>query len=32
VEVPRDQIQAGDQVAVSALMQLVQGMPVKPKS
>lgn len=28
VEVPRDQVQPGDQVAVSALTQLVQGTPV----
>ena len=29
VEVPRDQVNAGDQVAVSGLAQLVNGMPVK---
>jgi RND family efflux transporter MFP subunit len=31
VEVPGDQVQPGDQVAVSALTQLVQGTPVKPR-
>ena len=30
VEVPRDEVNAGDQVAVSGLAQLVNGMPVKP--
>lgn len=32
VEVPRAAVQPGDQVAVSALTQLIQGTPVKPKS
>jgi membrane fusion protein, multidrug efflux system len=32
VEVPRDQINPGDRVVVSALNQLVQGTPVKPRS
>ena len=30
VEVPRDQVSAGDQVAISGLAQLVNGTPVKP--
>lgn len=29
IEVPREQVNAGDQVAVSGLAQLVNGMPVK---
>lgn len=32
VEVPREEIKPGDQVAVSAVTQLVQGTPVKPRS
>jgi RND family efflux transporter MFP subunit len=30
VEVPRDQVNAGEHVAVSGLAQLINGMPVKP--
>ena len=30
IEVPRDQVNPGDVVAVSSLAQLVQGAPVKP--